>query len=64
MLSSLIEERQSLRDNAINEVSSKWGDQQVIGGPVLNIPYTELVKNEKAALFAARIIIDNQSLNI
>ncbi len=50
MLTSLIYERQGLRDGAICEVSSKWGDQQVIGGPVLNIPYTEIVKNDKGEL--------------
>jgi inner membrane protein len=39
MLSSLIYERQSVRDSAIDEVSSKWGNSQVIGGPVISVPY-------------------------
>ncbi len=46
MLTSLIRERQAIRDEATNEVSSKWGMQQTIGGPVLTIPYKETVKNE------------------
>ena len=47
MLTSLIHERQDVRDNAIAEVSSKWGNSQVIGGPVLSIPYNVIVKDEK-----------------
>ena len=47
MLDSLIQERQNIRNNAIEEVSSKWGQQQTIGVPVLSIPYTVLVKDDK-----------------
>jgi inner membrane protein len=47
MLTSLVYERQQLRDGAIEEVSSKWGNPQTIGGPVLSIPYTTLVKDDK-----------------
>lgn len=39
MLTSLIYERQSVRDSAIDEVSSKWGNSQVVGGPVISVPY-------------------------
>lgn len=46
MLTSLIRERQDIRDYATNEVSSKWGMQQTIGGPVISVPYTETVKSE------------------
>jgi len=46
MLTSLIYERQSVRDQAMLEVSSKWGEQQVIGGPVLTVPFAETVKRE------------------
>jgi len=47
MLTSLVYERQSLRDGAIEEVSSKWGNPQTFGGPVLSIPYTSLLKDDK-----------------
>ncbi len=47
MLTSLIYERQGLRDNAIEEVSSKWGAPQTIGGPVLSIPYRTIIKDDK-----------------
>ena len=39
MLQSLISERESTRNTAVAEVSSKWGNEQVIGGPVLSVPY-------------------------
>ncbi|MBL7891282.1 MAG: cell envelope integrity protein CreD [Bacteroidia bacterium] len=47
MLTSLIYERQGLRDSAIDEVSSKWGNAQTFGGPVLSIPYTTIIKDDK-----------------
>src|SRR5580765_3339455 len=47
MLESLIRERQSVRDQAMDEVSSKWGGKQTIGGPVLTVPYVVPVKDAK-----------------
>ena len=47
MLTSLVYERQSLRDGAMEEVSSKWGESQIIGGPVLSIPYYTYSKDSK-----------------
>ena len=38
MITSLIHERMALSDQAINEVSSKWANGQVVSGPVLTIP--------------------------
>ena len=40
MLDDLIYERLNLRDQAQEEVSSKWGGQQTLGGPVVSVPYT------------------------
>lgn len=47
MLTSLIRERQDVRNEAIREVSSKWGNRQTVGGPVLSIPFWINVKDEK-----------------
>ena len=47
MLTSLIYERERYRDDAINEVSGKWGDSQTIGGPVLTIPYEVVLEDAK-----------------
>ncbi len=41
MVESLIYERQSRQNEAIQEVSSKWGKQQTISGPVLALPYEQ-----------------------
>jgi inner membrane protein len=37
---SIVSERASRRNTAIAEVSASWGGQQVIGGPVLAVPYS------------------------
>jgi inner membrane protein len=46
MLQSLITERESTRNTAVAEVSSKWGAEQIIGGPVLSVPFETMVKDE------------------
>lgn len=45
MVSSLIYERENIRDNAVQEVSSKWGGPQTVAGPVLSVPYERTVTN-------------------
>lgn len=47
MMESLIFERQNTRDEAIREVSSKWGGAQQIKGLVISIPYKLYTENEK-----------------
>jgi inner membrane protein len=44
MIRSLILERESTQDEAINEVSSKWGEEQTISGPFISIPHYRYVK--------------------
>jgi len=44
---SLISERQQRRDEAVNEVSQKWGNAQTITGPVLTIPFRKPTKDQK-----------------
>jgi inner membrane protein len=46
MIESLISERESRHSSAINEVSSKWGNDQTIAGPVLTIPYKKFIKGK------------------
>ncbi len=45
MIQGLIEEREIRKDDAIREISSKWGERQTITGPVLTIPYLEFYKD-------------------
>lgn len=47
MIQDLIHEREQRRIEAINEVGFKWGNQQIVSGPILNIPYYDYHKNEK-----------------
>lgn len=44
MIRSLIGERESTQHQAIQEVSSKWGQEQTISGPLISIPYFKYVK--------------------
>lgn len=44
MIKGLINERENTQEEAINEVSSKWGQEQTISGPFITIPYVRYVK--------------------
>lgn len=46
MINGLINERASRSEQAINEVSSKWGNKQTIVGPILTVPYKKVVETE------------------
>ncbi len=54
MVESLIREREARQEEAIEEVSSKWGEQQTITGIVLTVPYkiyTKVYEGEKTDKF-------------
>jgi len=44
MIDSLVYERQNLRDAAVAEIASKWGNVQRLAGPVIQVPYTQAVE--------------------
>lgn len=44
MIESLIYERESTQNEAIQEVSSKWGERQTLLGPFISIPYLKYIK--------------------
>ena len=44
---NLINERQNRRNSTISEVTSKWGEEQTLFGPVLLIPYVMYEKTPK-----------------
>jgi inner membrane protein len=44
LIGALIGEREQRRDEAVAEVSAKWGNRQAIVGPVLLVPYTARVQ--------------------
>lgn len=44
MIDSLIYERQGRRQEAVSEISSKWGQSQTLSGPILVVPYQTIVE--------------------
>jgi inner membrane protein len=44
MVESLIREREYRKEDAVKEVSGKWGNEQIVAGPVLTVPYLEYNK--------------------
>ncbi len=44
MIESLVYERQNRKSEAINEVSSSWGNPQTIAAPFITIPYYEFTR--------------------
>ena len=46
MIESLIHERENRKNEAVNEVSQKWGNEQTLLGPVLTIPYYKYYKEK------------------
>ncbi len=50
MIRGLIRERESRKNEVIEEVSSKWGESQTIAGPVITIPYKAYYKTSEGKL--------------
>lgn len=44
MIAVLTNERENRQDEAFREVSGKWGNEQMITGPILSIPYKDKVE--------------------
>jgi len=47
MIQALISERKDRRDEAANEISGKWGSEQIVTGPIISIPYNFYTKDAK-----------------
>lgn len=54
MIRDLVRERESLRSQAEDDVSSKWGGPQTFGGPVLAIPYWQTRVNSEGKAVTER----------
>ncbi|MEI9946248.1 MAG: cell envelope integrity protein CreD [Chitinophagaceae bacterium] len=46
-IKEVISERESRQREAINDISSKWAGNQLVTGPVLQVPYMESTTNDK-----------------
>lgn len=44
LVQELIHERENVQEQAIEEVSSKWGNGQTITGPFVSVPYDKFIK--------------------
>lgn len=47
MIKGIIHEREIRRQDVVTEVSSKWGREQTIAGPILSVPYTVYTTDDK-----------------
>lgn len=47
LVQELISERESRRDTVSNEISEKWGKEQVIVGPMISVPYNHYISNNE-----------------
>jgi inner membrane protein len=50
MISSLVNEREQRRNEAINEIDAKWGNKQTVVGPILTLPYKKIVQQDGKAV--------------
>jgi inner membrane protein len=41
MIMALIKERESRRNEAVDDICGKWGTAQTVGGPILTVPYMD-----------------------
>lgn len=63
-IQSLIHERQYRQEEAINEVSDKWGSAQTLNGPVLTIPYKKYAQGTYGKETTEYIRLLPETLNV
>lgn len=67
MIKGIIREREARRQGVITEVSSKWGREQTITGPILSVPYNVYTVDDKGnrltTIAHAHILPDQLSIN-
>ena len=49
MVQGLVQERHHRRDEAVKEISQKWGQAQTLTGPILTVPVRSTIRGEKGA---------------
>jgi inner membrane protein len=65
MIQSLINERQTIRQNAVEEITSKWGGKQTIAGPCFVIPYTKtLIKDDLQTIVEQNLVLLPETLEV
>lgn len=46
----LVSDRKHLRDEALHEITEKWGRQQTISGPILTVPIKRMTRNKEGEI--------------
>lgn len=64
MIKGLINEREFTQEEAIHEVSSKWGEAQTISGPFITIPYYRYSKEYSKKDSTEKIIQFKEYLHV
>lgn len=65
MIRGLISERQSTKNSAVQEITSKWSGEQIVTGPIIAIPYTqERVVNDKREVVVKDLLIFPEKLDV
>ena len=68
MIQSLIDDRQSYRNEAVREVSKGWAGNQTVSGPVLTINYTRDIKDKDGKILTSgsriNILPENLSYDV
>lgn len=59
MVGNLVSEREGRRNEAVKEVSSRWGHPQTLGGPVLVVPYRTVYVDVDGNKKIARTVLEN-----
>ncbi|MFA5318432.1 MAG: inner membrane CreD family protein, partial [Patescibacteria group bacterium] len=49
-IAALIDDRANTQEEAIKEVSAKWGETQTIAGPLLSVPYKKYITNKEGSV--------------
>ncbi len=60
MVQDVIREREYRKQDAVAEVSGKWGNEQTVAGLVLTIPYTEYFKQVSTTAKEGYVMIANR----
>ncbi|MFZ4457130.1 MAG: cell envelope integrity protein CreD [Bacteroidales bacterium] len=67
LIQNLVHERTSFQQEAIQEVSSKWGNAQTISGPIVSIPYYDFyqdsAKTTRKIVRYAHFLADSLQIN-
>lgn len=57
MIQSLIRDRQHTKQDAVHDITSKWGGEQTVTGPCLVVPYEEATVEDKKEIVVKRNLL-------